>query len=53
MFKNRVTLIDTRGISNDEVRKTAGHSDLAVTNSCYVYNRNPTSQTLNVLNEVL
>ena len=38
---------------NDEVRKIAGHSDLAVTNSCYVYNRNPASQTLNVLNEVL
>lgn len=47
------TLIDTSGISNDEVRKIAGHSDLAVTNSCYVYNRNPASQTLNVLNEVL
>ena len=47
------TLIDTSGISNDEVRKIAGHSDLAITNSCYVYNRNPASQTLNVLNEVL
>lgn len=47
------TLIDTNGISNDEVRKIAGHSNLAVTNSCYVYNRNPASQTLNVLNEVL
>lgn len=47
------TLIDTNGISNDEVRKIAGHSDLAVTNSCYVYNRNPASQTLDVLNQVL
>ena len=47
------TLIDSVGISNDEVRKIAGHSDLAVTNSCYVFNRNPASQTLKVINEVL
>ena len=46
-------LIDSVGISNDEVRKIAGHSDLAVTNSCYVFNRNPASQTLKVINEVL
>ena len=47
------TLIDTNGISNDEVRRIAGHSDLAVTNSCYVFNRNPASQTLDILNDVL
>lgn len=47
------TLIDTNGISNDEVRRIAGHLDLAVTNSCYVFNRNLASQTLDILNDVL
>ena len=47
------TLIDTNRISNDEVRRIAGHSDLAVTNSCYVFNRNPASQTLDILNDIL
>ena len=41
--------IDKKG----EVRKISGHSDLAVTNSCYVFNRNPASQTLEVMNNVL
>ena len=53
MLDYTITSIDTNGISNDEVRRIAGHSDLAVTNSCYVFNRNPTSQTLDILNDVL
>lgn len=47
------TLYDAIDISKDEVRKISGHSDLAVTNSCYVFNRNPASQTLEVMNNVL
>ena len=47
------TLYDAVDISKDEVRKISGHSDLAVTNSCYVFNRNPASQTLEVMNNVL
>lgn len=47
------TLYDTVDISKDEVRKISGHSDLAVTNSCYVFNCNPASQTLEVMNNVL
>lgn len=54
--KIRKTFISTlydSVISKDEVRKISGHSDLAVTNSCYVFNRNPESQTLEVMNDVL
>lgn len=47
------TLYDTNEISKDELRRIAGHSDIAVTNSCYVYNRKPQEQTLSALNKVL
>ena len=47
------TLYDTDGISKDELRRIAGHSDLAVTHSSYVFNRNPKETTLSALNKAL
>ena len=47
------TLYDTEGISKDELRRISGHSDLAVTHSCYVFNRNPEETTLSALNKAL
>lgn len=40
-------------ISKDEIRRIAGHADLAVTNSCYVFDRNPQERTLKTLNNIL
>lgn len=47
------TLYDTDGISKDELRRIAGHSDLTVTTACYVFNRNPKETTLSALNKAL